>query len=159
MKNWSSERVVEERVYPDVSVLASVKAMSVGEYVKVDAVLKGCPVSRDELVEFVKGALLGAKPYLRPHSVCVECKLNENVCLALDSKQPCMGPVTNAGCKALCPGLGRTCNGCRGPSNDANAASLARTFGEYGLRARDVSRLFRKFAGMTEEFEKGVPSA
>lgn len=159
MKNWSPERVVEERVYPNPSLLSSVKAMAAGEYVKIDASLKGCPVNRDELVEFVKSALLGVRPYLRPHSVCMECKANENTCLALDSSQPCMGPVTSAGCKALCPGVGRTCNGCRGPSNDSNAPSLARTFSEMGLRPKDVTRLFRKFAGMTQEFEKGVPSA
>jgi coenzyme F420-reducing hydrogenase gamma subunit len=159
MKNWVAERVVEERVYPNVSLLSSVKAQSVGEYVKVDAVLKGCPVNRDELVEFVKGALMGMKPYLRPHSVCMECKVNENSCLALNNKEPCMGPVTSAGCKALCPGLGRTCNGCRGPANDANSPSLAKTFSEMGLHARDVVRKFRKFAGMTEEFEKGVPTS
>ena len=159
MKNWTQERVIEERVYPHPELLSSIKAMPLSEYVKVDAVLKGCPVNRGELVEFLKGVLLGVRPYLRPHSVCMECKLNENTCLAVLSRQPCMGPVTSAGCGALCPSLGKTCDGCRGPANDANAPSLAKTLAEYGLRPKDLSRLFRKFAGMTEEFEKGVPTA
>lgn len=159
MKDWTPERVVEERVYPNTSILSSVKAMPISEYVKVDAVLKGCPVSRDELVEFIKGALLGIRPYLKPHCVCMECKQSENSCLIETMREPCMGPVTSAGCKALCPGLGRTCNGCRGPANDANSASLARTFAELKLQPKDVARKFRKFAGLTEEFSKGVPSA
>jgi sulfhydrogenase subunit delta len=155
LKNWSPERDIEARVYEDVSVINSTKAHPISEYVPVDAVLKGCPVSRDELVEFVKGALLGIRPNLRPHSVCVECKLNENVCLALEG-EACMGPVTSAGCNALCLQFGRTCSGCRGPANDANAPSLARTFTDIGLHKPDVVRRFRKFAGLTEEFEKGA---
>ncbi len=159
MKNWVAERLVEERVYPNLAAVHSIKAYGIDEYVKVDAYLKGCPVSRDELVDFIKGVLLGTKPYLRPHSVCVECKLHENLCLFVTEGQPCMGPVTTAGCGALCPSHGRVCEGCRGPANDANPESLVETFEEYGLTRADITRRFRKYAGMTPEFERGAVSS
>jgi len=156
IKNWTPQRAIEERVYPNVSFINSVKARGIDEYVRVDAYLKGCPVNKEELLDFIKSTILGIVPYLRPHSVCVECKLNEYECLAVTHKEPCMGPVTNAGCGALCPGRGKSCEGCRGPAKEANAPSLARTFMQNGLRTPDIVRKFRKFAGTTEEFEKGV---
>ncbi|MDN5347435.1 MAG: sulfhydrogenase subunit delta [Clostridia bacterium] len=156
IKNWTSEREIEERVYPQPHLLESTTAYGIDHYVTVDAYLKGCPASREELLEFVKGVLLGIKPYLRPHSVCVECKLHENVCLFTSQGKVCMGPVTTAGCGALCPANNKPCEGCRGPANDANTESLARTFDEYGLHRSDVVRLFRKFAGMTPEFSRGA---
>ncbi len=156
IKNWVPQRVVEGLVYSDLSAIHSTKAYSIDQYVEVDAFLKGCPVNKDELVEFIKGALLGIRPYLRPHSVCVECKLHENVCLFTSKGEVCMGPVTTAGCGALCPSNAKACDGCRGPANDANTESLAHAFLAHGLHKNDIIRKFRKFAGLTPEFSKGV---
>lgn len=156
MKNLVPEREVEKRVYEDVSVIHSTKAFGIDQYVRVDGYLKGCPVDKDELVELIKSALLGVGPNLRPHCVCVECKLRENVCLFVSKGKVCMGSVTSAGCGALCPSLNRPCEGCRGPMNDPNAPSLAKTFMEYGLTSEDVARKFRKYAGETEAFRKGA---
>lgn len=156
IKNWTPERVIVSRVYENPALVHSIKAYGIDEYVQVDAYLKGCPVNKDELVEFIKGTLLGIRPRLRPHSVCVECKLNEYECISVIRREPCMGPVTTAGCGALCPSRGKACDGCRGPANDANAESLARTFSEYGLHRSDIVRRFRKFAGLTQEFSRGA---
>ncbi|GAW93258.1 NADH ubiquinone oxidoreductase-like protein [Calderihabitans maritimus] len=156
IKNWKPQRVVESIVYEDLSAIHSTTAYGIDNYVPVEAYLKGCPVSKDELVEFIKSILLGVRPYLRPHSVCVECKLHENVCLAVTKGEPCMGPVTTAGCGALCPSHQKPCEGCRGPANDPNPESLAETFKEYGLHKRDIVLKFRKFAGMNPEFAKGA---
>ncbi|MBC7324360.1 MAG: oxidoreductase, partial [Moorella sp. (in: Bacteria)] len=131
-------------------------AYGIDYYVPVDIYLRGCPVSREELLDFIKSTLLGVKPYLRPHSVCVECKLHENVCLFVTENEVCLGPVTTAGCGALCPSRGKPCDGCRGPANDANTVSLAQTMAAYGLHHSDIARYFRKFAGMTPEFSKGA---
>ncbi len=85
----------------------------VHDVVKVDHYIHGCPTSNDELVEALKGILLG-KGYTPPdYAVCVECKLKENVCL-FEKGQVCMGPVTRAGCNSWCPSWGNTCYGCRG---------------------------------------------
>ncbi len=101
--------VYEGREFP----LEAGEPRPVHDVVKVDYYIHGCPTNNDELVKAVKGILLG-KGYKPPtHSVCVECKLKENVCL-FEKGQVCMGPVTRAGCDAWCTSVGNTCYGCRG---------------------------------------------
>lgn len=156
MKNWTSQEEITERVYHNPSAIQSTKARGIDTYVKVDTYLKGCPINKEELVEFIKSACLDIKPYLRPHSVCVECRLNENPCLFITKGEVCLGPVTSAGCKALCPTLNRPCEGCRGPANDPNVPSLARSMEDYGLTEDDIHRKFRKFAGEAKDFKEGA---
>jgi len=101
--------VYEGREFP----LEAGEPRAVDQVVKVDAYIHGCPVNNDEVVEALKGLLLG-KGYTPPkHAVCVECKLKENVCM-YEKGQVCMGPVTRAGCDAWCVSWGNTCYGCRG---------------------------------------------
>jgi coenzyme F420-reducing hydrogenase gamma subunit len=159
IKNYCgmTQREMEERVYSELWDLKSFPAQGIDYYVKVDAYLRGCPMDKGEFVELVKSALKGVSPLFRYHSVCNECKLKENSCLLLTKGVPCMGSVTAAGCDALCPSVGRGCEGCRGPASDCNAASLAKTFAaELGLSKDDVVRKFRKYAGNTPEFGKGA---
>ena len=108
----------------------------------------------DAILEVVKCAALKRRPYLRHHSVCVECKLKDNGCLLTEEKRPCMGPVTNAGCAAICPSLNRVCEGCYGPMSAPNAESMAQILLETGLTEEDVKRRFRKYAGWTPEYRK-----
>lgn len=156
LKNWAPQRAMEERVYQDLSVIHSVRAYPIDQYVKVDAYLRGCPIDRTEFLDLVKSALVGTRPYLRAHSICTECKLSENVCLFETERALCMGPVTAAGCGAFCPSVGRACAGCRGPSDDANAVSLAKTWLEHGAGPDEIRRRFRLYAGECEAYQKGV---
>lgn len=156
IKNWMTEREVEARVYTELWAIHSTKAYGIDQYVPVDIYLRGCPINKDELLDLVKNVLLGTTPAWSFPAVCAECKIKENVCLLVYEKQPCLGPVTAAGCGALCPSCGKPCEGCRGPASDANAPSLARTFAELGLGAADVTRLFRKYAGTTAAFQEGA---
>lgn len=155
LKNWVPEREVEARVYQDPSVIRSIPARPVDYYVKVDAYLRGCPIDRGEFLELVKSALLGIPPYQRTHPVCMECKLAENACVFEKSGGQCMGSVTAAGCGALCPSVGRFCQGCRGPADGANVPGLVEAMREAGLSTDDIRRKFQTFAGFTEPFLKG----
>lgn len=157
MKNFAgTQRQMEEKVYTELWDIQSIPAHGIDYYVKVDAYLRGCAVDLGELVELLKSLLLGVSPHFRPHAVCNECKLKENVCLLVHKGKPCMGLVTAAGCGALCPSLNRPCEGCRGPANDANTVSLAQKFLELGLTREDVRRKFLKYAGNTPEFRRGA---
>lgn len=156
IKNWQPQRKIEAMVYENLEAIHSTKAFGIDQYVEVDGFLKGCPVSKPELVTFVKSTLLGVTPRLRPHSVCVECKLNEVECVMVTRGEPCLGTVTSAGCGALCPSVGRGCAGCRGPAGDCNARSLANTLLETGLSKQDVSRAFRIYAGNCAQFSEGA---
>lgn len=152
IRNWVPQMESEKNVYPDTSVIHSLKVLGIGEYVKVDSELKGCPPHRDTIIEVLKSAILDTQPRLRKHPVCVECKFNENPCLITSKKMACMGPVISAGCGAICPTLNRECEGCFGPMSNPNPEALADIFRDLGLTDEEINLKFRKYAGMTNEF-------
>ena len=45
---------------------------------------------------------------------------------------PCLGPVTHAGCGAICPAYDRGCYGCYGPMEAPNTAALSARMAELG---------------------------
>jgi sulfhydrogenase subunit delta len=87
----------------------------IAQHVAVDGELRGCPVDKGQLVETVSAFLAGRRPDLRAHAVCMQCKERGQVCVMVAQGIPCMGPVTHAGCGALCPTFDRGCFGCFGP--------------------------------------------
>jgi len=156
--NWIPPSVSAE-VYDDFQAIHSKKESfqsihPLSEYVPIDLHLKGCPPHKNLILEVVRSTLLGAQPKLRQHPVCVECKIKGNVCILTSEHKACMGPVTMAGCGAICPTVNRECEGCYGPMSDANATSLANLFQEIGFTRDEISRRFRKYAGITSAFAK-----
>jgi len=107
-------------------------ARPISAVIPVDAFIPGCPIDRVEFVSVVKAVLQGRAPQLPDHPLCVECKLKENVCLYLRGKT-CLGPITRAGCGAICPTYGDSCEGCRGLIPNPNIDSLKTVLGEHGL--------------------------
>jgi coenzyme F420-reducing hydrogenase gamma subunit len=117
----------------------------VSAHVPVDFELQGCPPDRGQLLELISAYLNDRSPALHAHSVCVECKRRGNVCVTVAHGTPCLGPVTHAGCGALCPSYDRGCFGCFGPMEAPNPASLGAWMTDHGLAERDVVRLYRTF--------------
>lgn len=89
---------------------------AIADHVPVDFELRGCPVDRRQLLEVIAAFLRGRKPNIRAHSVCIDCKRAGRTCVLVAHGTPCLGPMTQAGCGALCPGVGRGCFGCFGPA-------------------------------------------
>lgn len=58
---------------------------------------------------------------------------------------PCLGPVTHAGCGALCPSFHRGCYGCFGPAATPNTAALIPLLHRDGMSGDDVERVFHTF--------------
>jgi coenzyme F420-reducing hydrogenase gamma subunit len=139
LKNFKPQREIESKVYEKLGVISSIKAYGIDEYVPVDYYLNGCPVEKSEIVELLTSVLLGKIPFLPSYSVCMECKLKENECLLLNGEL-CLGPVTRAGCKALCPTLGKGCKGCRGAMSDPNAESFLEKAIEMGFEEDRIRR-------------------
>lgn len=154
IRNWIPQSDVEKMVYKDTLPLRSFKTSGIWEYVPVDLMLPGCPPHKNMILEAIESSLLGIRPDLRSHAVCMECKLRENVCILTSLGKLCMGPVTRAGCGAICPTYGRECEGCYGPMSDANPAALASEFRKLGIGADDLVRKFRKYAGTSKEFKE-----
>jgi sulfhydrogenase subunit delta len=156
IKNHTSELEMERRVYKEISPIHSMKTHPVAYYVRVDGCIRGCPMGETDLVEAVTSLLLGKRPNFFNYSVCVECKLKGNLCVLVAHKEPCMGPVTNAGCGALCPSYNRACYACWGPMEDANAPALARQFEKMGLSSDDIFRKFTQYGSPMPEFRRGA---
>jgi sulfhydrogenase subunit delta len=132
-----------------VSTLATSTAIS--DHVPVDFELRGCPPNRLQLLEVISAYLNGRAPAVAAHSVCLECKLRGNVCVMVTGT-PCLGPVTHAGCGALCPSYHRGCYGCFGPMEAPNTGSMAAAFAAAGTSHQDLLRVFRTFAGNAPAF-------
>lgn len=112
--------------------------------IPVDFAIPGCPIDRNEFVAVVKALLLGKKPPIPDYPLCVECKLKENTCLFTKGKV-CMGPVTRAGCDAICPTYGQSCEACRGYISDPNNASMKELLAKHGLTVDEITDMYTMF--------------
>jgi len=145
-------------VYPVPAYVDSLAtARPVSEFVHVDAELRGCPISPEQLLELLTSLATGRRPQLPDQAVCLECKRRGIPCVVVTRGLPCLGPVTRSGCGAICPAFGRGCYGCFGPREGANTAGLAAAFisgaaagtGDARRDPVDVGRLFAGFNGAT----------
>jgi sulfhydrogenase subunit delta len=157
LRNWSDHDAIRAAIYAHPEYVESLNAATpVSEHVKVDAELHGCPISPEQLREVLVSVAVGRRPQIREEAVCLDCKRRGVVCVMVAHAMPCLGPVTQSGCGALCPSMGRGCYGCFGPREQANANSLARTFAQDGRADADVSRLFAGFTGWSGPFRAVV---
>ena len=118
----------------------------------MDFELQGCPIDKRQLLEVIGAFLHGRRPADRRESVCMECKRRGNVCVMVAHGTPCLGPVTQAGCGALCPAHDRGCYGCFGPMPAPNTASLSGWMQGLGEDDADLVRVYRTFNAATEPF-------
>ncbi|MGC9953076.1 MAG: oxidoreductase [Rhizomicrobium sp.] len=135
-----------------IHTLATSTAIS--DHVKVDFELRGCPINKKQLVELVSAFIAGRRPVTPPHSVCMECKLRGNLCVMVAHGTPCLGPVTHAGCDALCPSYNRGCFGCYGPMETPNTQALSRQLAELGMDAKALKRIYSTFNVNAEAFRE-----
>jgi coenzyme F420-reducing hydrogenase gamma subunit len=124
----------------------------ISDHVSVDFELNGCPVNKVQLVEVISALLNGRKPNTPSHSVCFECKRRGTPCVMVAHGTPCLGPVTHAGCGALCPAYNRGCYGCYGPMESPNTRSLAVQWEHLGAGPMDLVKAFRTFNAAAEPF-------
>jgi sulfhydrogenase subunit delta len=128
---------------------------ALADHVHVDHALRGCPVNKRQLLVAIQALLEGRAPTLPTFSVCLECKRRGNVCVTVARGMACLGPVTQAGCGALCPAWGRGCYGCFGPSEAANVESIRAVLARCGLSAEEIQREFRRFNPAARELAGG----
>ena len=156
LRNFADVDAYCATVYPRpqyVDTLAT--STPVAAHVRVAAELRGCPVDRGQLLEVLAAFLAGRPPRLPTGSVCAECKLRGTPCLLVARGTPCLGPVTQAGCGALCPAYGRGCYGCFGPSESPNAASLAARWRALGVSDDGLVRALRTYNADARAFREG----
>ncbi|HXX00439.1 MAG TPA: hypothetical protein VEJ00_04440 [Candidatus Acidoferrales bacterium] len=155
LRNWKDVDEFVRVVYASPQFISTLKLSTpIAEHVPVDFELRGCPINKYQLIELITATLAGRKPNVPTYSVCMECKRKENVCISVARGVPCLGPVTQAGCGALCPSYDRGCYGCYGPMETPNTASLTSQFRILGQSDEQVSRAFRSFNAWAWPFRK-----
>ncbi|HEX8919629.1 MAG TPA: oxidoreductase [Chloroflexota bacterium] len=153
LRNFKDVREFISVVYAQPEYISTLSTSTpISAHVPVDFELHGCPVSKHQLLEVISAHLHGRKPNVSPHSVCVECKRRGTVCVMVAHGTPCLGPVTHAGCGALCPAYNRGCYGCFGPKETPNTVSLAVQWKHLGVKDIGLMRAFRTFNALEEPF-------
>ncbi len=127
---------------------------SIAEHVAVDFELRGCPVNKHQLLEVVIAFLFGRKPMIAGHSVCMECKMRGNVCVTVACGTPCLGPVTQAGCGAICPAYNRGCYGCYGPQDTPAMTAMTKVLKAHNMGSKDIRRILRTFNANATPFRE-----
>jgi coenzyme F420-reducing hydrogenase gamma subunit len=143
LRNFKDVREFTQAVYarPDfIDTLAT--STPIKAHVNVDFELHGCPINKHQLLEVLAAFLNARKPNTPSHSVCVECKLRGTACVLVRGI-PCLGPVTHAGCGAICPAYNRGCYGCFGPMETPMAVIEPQAGGlRHGRTTRSVYSTF-----------------
>jgi sulfhydrogenase subunit delta len=154
MRNLRDIPAMKEMVYgPKNDHIDVIEIKPVHHYVKVDAELPGCPMDKNEFIKAVKALVVGKHPPVPNYAVCYECKIRENACLLKEGKF-CMGPVTQAGCDALCPSYGAPCEGCRGPVAQVNWGAEYKILVQLGATPDAIRRKFLKYCPSTADMDK-----
>ncbi|MBU1319583.1 MAG: oxidoreductase [candidate division Zixibacteria bacterium] len=155
LRNFADVREYTSLIYAHPEYIESLgKSTPIADHVYVDFELRGCPINKYQLLEVLSAKLAGRKPCIPTYSVCVECKRKGNVCVMVALGVPCLGPVTQAGCGALCPSYQRGCFACFGPKETPNAESLASKLEKSGQTRQEIVRAFRGFNAFAESFRK-----
>jgi sulfhydrogenase subunit delta len=151
LKNFQTKEEYQKAAYPDEpDKYETTTAKSIGEIIRVDAVIPGCPIDTGEFVRVIKNLVLGKKPDIPDYPVCVECKRNENICVYEKGIQ-CLGPVIRAGCNARCPSNGGYCFGCRGLIPEPNLNSQQDIMQKYNLTFEQMKEKFKLFLQRSKE--------
>ena len=146
LRNFADVNEFVTAVYASPEFISTLETSTpISAHVPVDFELHGCPVNKRQLLEVVSAFLYGRRPNIPSTSVCTECKRRGNVCVTVAHGTPCLGPVTHAGCGALCPSYNRGCYGCFGPKETPNVRALTRELRVLGMDERNVDRVFRTF--------------
>jgi sulfhydrogenase subunit delta len=160
LRNWADTEEYVQTVYARPEFVQTLQMSApIAEHVAVDFELRGCPINKAHLVELIAATLAGRSPNIPTYSVCLECKRRGTVCVAVAQGTPCLGPVTQAGCGALCPRYNRGCFGCYGPMENPNTDALTKQFRILGQTDDEIVRAFRTYNAWSWQFRRAGEEA
>jgi coenzyme F420-reducing hydrogenase gamma subunit len=157
LRNFGDVDEFVSAVYASPEYISTLETSTpIAAHVPVDFELHGCPINKRQLLEVVTSFLHGSKPSIPSTSVCTECKRRGVVCVTVAHGTPCLGPVTHAGCGALCPAYNRGCYGCFGPMETPNTTAFVPLLRRLGMNEVGVARVFRTFNANAEAFREAA---
>ena len=146
LRNFADVAEFSSVVYAQPGFISTLATSTpVSDHVPVDFELRGCPIDKGQLLELLTALLAGRKPQIPAHSVCHDCKLRGTSCVMVTHGTPCLGPITQAGCGAICPAFDRGCYGCFGPVAAPNLAALTARLRRLGMAEDEVKRVLATF--------------
>lgn len=155
LRNFKDVNEFISQVYASPQYIDTLKKSTpIDEHVFIDFELRGCPINKYQLLEVINALLNNRKPVVPTYSVCVECKRRGNVCVMVAHGTPCLGPITQAGCGAICPSYNRGCYACFGPKETPNTTSLSDWLTKSGVTKTDLIKAFRTFNAYAEPFRR-----
>jgi len=155
LRNFKDVKDFVTAVYASLQYIETLnRSTPIVDHVPVDFELQGCPINKNQLVEVLSALLAGRRPNVHSYSVCIECKRKGNICVLVAYGMPCLGPVTHAGCGAICPSYNRGCYSCFGPKETPNTSSLSLWFSRLGLGDADLVKAYRMFYACAEPFRR-----
>lgn len=155
LRNWGDHADFLRAVYASPQYIDSLAtSTAIADHVPVDFELRGCPIDKRQLVEVIRSLAAGRRPRTPSHSVCLDCKLRGSVCITVAKGVPCLGPITQSGCGAICPAYDRGCYGCFGPAAQPNVVSLTTQFQRAGTAVTELVRGLRLFNAAAPEFRR-----
>jgi coenzyme F420-reducing hydrogenase gamma subunit len=153
LRNWQDVTEFTKAVYATPAYIHTLaQSTPIASHVAVDFEVNGCPINKYQILEVLTALLVGRPPHLPAYSVCMECKKRGTVCVMVAQGLPCLGPVTQTGCGAICPAYNRGCYGCFGPLEAPNSDSWGAQTLKNGTKRDDLVRLLRGFTGYAEAF-------
>lgn len=155
LANFSDRDAWMAQIYARPDYIDSLQTSTpISAHVKVDMEIPGCPVNSHQVLKALRDLLSGVVPREEKQPLCLECKRQGIVCTLVTKGEPCMGPVTMAGCGALCTSLGRACYSCYGPATQVNDQALAKRFVELGLDREAAAKRFHFITSTAPAFKQ-----
>lgn len=157
LRNFADKDEFAEIVYDHPEYLETLDTSTpIADHVSVDLELWGCPVNKRQVLEVVAAMLQNRRPFLPSTAVCAECKRNGTICVMVAKGIPCLGPVTQSGCGAICPGKERGCYGCFGPLPEAQIESIVSILKTHERYPGESVRLLRTISGYAPAFARAA---
>jgi len=159
LRNYAEAEQWAAAIYAQPEYISSLSTSTpIREHVKVDLELWGCPINTRQVMMVIRDLLFGVQPRIRQEKVCLDCKRQQQVCVMVTQGLPCMGPVTQTGCGAICPRVGRECYACYGPAENSNTQAFGNRLLGLGLLEDDIVRRFRLINNGAAEFADAANS-
>ena len=160
LRNFADVQEFTRLVYAKPEYIRTLAtSTAIRDHVAVDFELRGCPINKSQLIEVILAFLDERRPAVSTDSVCIECKRRGTVCVVVAHGTPCLGPVTQAGCGAICPAFSRGCYGCFGPQDTPNTAAWTSKLLQLGMTPAETMRIYRTFNAGAKAFAEASQAA
>jgi len=157
LRNFGDVETFTQKVYAHPEFIQTLPtSSSISDHIPVDSELWGCPVNKYQVVEMITAVLQNRRPNMPQYAVCLECKRRGNVCTMVANGSACLGPITRAGCGAICPSMNRGCYGCFGPLPNAEIEAFVPHLKASERYPGEAVNLLRTISGYAPKFKEAA---